>query len=387
MTKEFTRRGHALITEHPLAARGLLALFLVAVFTGSGRGETFAWDGGLLDYSDAEYQVNWRWERAPFLPAVSPPTGATVPFTGINEHPPGSPDLELYEGNSGLWRAYYDPFNGAGEAFLSTSASHRRELEAGVSGRTFREGQLYADAAWVYDITAIEPAGPSGQLALRYTIPEIMVALAGTKEQEGPNRAWNEPVPIGAGGVLPYSQATARFTYTILDEVGVPIGPTKTAYNYTAILQKVSTSIDPDGFAFLGSPDLFNAIDTIANVTDVIDIQTNVPGFGFSNLDLARWTISEIKGEALLDPLPEGHKMLLQFEVFAQYLHTFEGGEINGGEARVGDPFEFAGQPAFEFVLPGDAPSVPAPVPLPATALLLGAALAGLGAARSTRRR
>ena len=215
----------------------------------------------------------------------------------------------------------------------------------------------------------------------------MVVALAGTKEQEGPNRTWNEPVPIGAGGVRPYSQATARFTYTILDETGVPTGPTKTAYDYTVILQKVSTSIDPEGFVFLGSPDLFNAIDTIANVTDVIDIQTNVPGFGFSNLDLARWTIPEIKGTAALDPLPQGHRMLLQFEVFANYLHTFEGGEINGGEARVGDPAEFVGQPAFEFVLPGNGPDLPAPVPLLATALLLGAALVGLGAAHGTKRR
>ena len=95
MTKDFTRRGHALVTQHRLAARGLLALFLVAAFTGPGRGETFAWDGGLLDHSDAEYQVNWRWERARFLPAVSPPTGATVPFIAMNEHPSGFPDLEL----------------------------------------------------------------------------------------------------------------------------------------------------------------------------------------------------------------------------------------------------------------------------------------------------
>jgi hypothetical protein len=224
------------------------------------------------------------------------------------------------------------------QGFASASFSASGEGGVGISGVTFRRHRTQANAR--YEQTIANRGDADANLSMNYQIPFLEAAILA-----GPN----------VEGVL--ADARANFGVTIVDSNGVE--NFFQIYDYDVQIERAG-----------GVQSVFRSSNLITEQGD---------GELFTAGDVGGVRYATFGGTRLLPAIPPGGRMEIA------YFFNAVGQNVTpelGYQAFVGDPFDISAGGGFEIRL-----AEPAPVPEPATILLIPGALAGLLLARRGRSR
>lgn len=220
------------------------------------------------------------------------------------------------------------------QGFVSASANADREAGVGVSGLVFRLQRAEAEVIYTQSVFNPDTQLETGLLKLDYVIPTLEVALLGERG-------------------FPRAELSASLTFTVFDASGSEV---------------------TSGFPFLYGL----AITRNGNVTNTVvsfqlEQEQGKPEDGrfFTENGTSGVRYGTFDSTRELSSIPPGGRMDLTY----RHLATGEAGAPEVGfQALIGDPFNISG--GFELTLAGE--PEPAPVPEPASVLLVPGALAGI---------